>query len=339
VRERGQSTQSIRHVVGAEVLVVDRDPSVRGGIERLFGAGEVHVTGLEHPGGIAELLDQRFFSVVVVDLDTPYPGAGVETIAAVAAASPVSAIVVLTPRRSFDDAVLAVRAGAVDVILKAPESVGYLCERIKAAAVRSLARRQRRESLREVIEVHEALVQRLLDAERRAHELDAQLGGKSSRSPLGSQLAVLVVARDTVLVDALTAGAPKGYRFFAAQSGGEALDRASSESVNLALVSDDETDLPPNTLARSLKVAHPDAMVALLHGPRPGGTVEVVEGDRRITVVEGFTSAAVLVARLDELAEASRVRERERRFLQAFREKHYELLRRLATVKQRLEAT
>ena len=36
----------------------------------------------------------------------------------------------MTPRRSYEDAVDAVRAGAIDLILKAPESVVYLKDRV-----------------------------------------------------------------------------------------------------------------------------------------------------------------------------------------------------------------
>lgn len=335
-RASDPNVSAARAVVGAEVLVIDKDPSVRAGMEQLFQGSDVNVTAVDDPAAAWELLDQRFFSVVVVDLDTPQPGGGVETAQAVAVASPISAIVVLTPRRAFDDAVSAIRAGAVDVIVKAPESVGYLADRIRQAASRSLERRQLRATLGEVREFHELFLRSFMDAERRAHELDARLAGRSTRSPLGAELTVLVVGSDGALVEGLRG--TKGFRFLHAHSGGEALDRAGSETIHLALVSDRATDLPPSMVMRSLKSAHPDALVVQVAGPRPGGTVEIVEGERRIPVIREFTAVEQLAGQLDELAEATRARDRERKFLQAFREKHYELLRRLATLKARLES-
>jgi DNA-binding response OmpR family regulator len=335
---RDVGVSSAHLLIGAEVLVIDKDPSVREGMQRLFAGGDLHVTSVDDPAAAWELFEQRFFSVVVLDLDTPQPGGAIDTIEAVALKSPTSAIVVLTPRRSFDDAVAAVRAGAVDVIVKAPDAIGYLVDRIKEAAARSLARRQQRATLAEVRAFHDDVLRSFMEIERKNHELEAKLAGRSIHASLGAELTVLVVAEDAALFDALVAGRSKGFRFVAAHSGGEALDRASTDAPNLALVSDALSDLPASMVVRSLKGAHPEALVALVSGPRPGGKVEVIEGDRPIPVINDFVDAAMLVGQLDELAEATRARERERRFLQAFRERHYALLRRLATLKQRLES-
>ena len=64
--------------------------------------------------------------------------------------------------------------------------------------------------------------------------------------------------------------------------------------------------------------------------------VQLIETTRTITVVEEFTQASQLAGRLTELAEAHRAKARERRYLQAFRERHYNLLRRLAELKKKL---
>ncbi len=54
-------------------------------------------------------------------------------------------------------------------------------------------------------------------------------------------------------------------------------------------------------------------------------------------LVKPFTDAQQLIARLDELAEAWRAKARERRYTQAFREKHYDFLRRYVELRTRID--
>jgi hypothetical protein len=62
--------------------------------------------------------------------------------------------------------------------------------------------------------------------------------------------------------------------------------------------------------------------------------VETV-GSRRI--VKPFSEAKQLIDRLDDLAEAWRAKARERRYTQAFRERHYDFLRRYVELKTKIE--
>src|SRR5690606_19762107 len=113
-------------------------------------------------------VDRQFFAVALVDIDSPTPRAGIATISAIKERSPTTMVVALTPRRSYEDAVDAVRAGAVDLILKAPESVAYLKERVLAAAGRSVDKREVDSVLSEVRKVYDEFLERFMDAERRA---------------------------------------------------------------------------------------------------------------------------------------------------------------------------
>jgi hypothetical protein len=69
------------------------------------------------------------------------------------------------------------------------------------------------------------------------------------------------------------------------------------------------------------------------HGP---GKADVIEGSKMIPLVPEFTDARQMVERVDELREAFRRKSRERRYLAAFRQENYELLKRYADLKQRL---
>lgn len=62
-----------------------------------------------------------------------------------------------------------------------------------------------------------------------------------------------------------------------------------------------------------------------------------MEQSKAIPLVEKFTAARQLTERMTELAEAHRAKGRERRYLQAFRDRHFDFLRRLAELRKKLE--
>src|SRR5688572_5829381 len=90
-----------RELVGIEVLVVDQDDKVQKGVTQLLSAAGLHVTAVGDPESALAQVDKQFFSVMLIDIDTPAPGAGIETIREIKRRSPTSMLVALTPRRSF----------------------------------------------------------------------------------------------------------------------------------------------------------------------------------------------------------------------------------------------
>jgi DNA-binding NtrC family response regulator len=327
-------------LVGVEVLVVDSDQRVHAGIEQLLSEASLHVTCVNNAPDALALVDRQFFSVALVDIDTPDPRGGIETIRSIKTKSPTTMIVGLTPRRSYEDAVDAVRAGAIDLILKAPESVAYLKERVLDAAGRSVGKREVDSVLNDVRRVHDEFLQRFMDAERRAIDLADKAAGKdASKLALIDELRVLVIDEVDDFFSAMKEGAPKGsYSFVHATSGGEGLDRISSGAFHYAMIAEDVTDLPAKTIARTIRNQHPDTVVLTFRGPAEvNGKVELVEQAGFRVLVEPFTDAKLLIDRLDDLAEAWRVKARERRYTQAFRERHYDFLRRYVEIKTKID--
>lgn len=331
---------TVRELIGAEILVIDQDKKVQRGMTQLLSAASLHVTCVDTPEqGLAEL-EKRFFSVVVVDLDTPMPSDGLATTAAVKAKSPTSMVVLLTPRKSFDDAVEAIRCGAIDIVFKSPESVAYLKDRIMEAAGRSVDKREVNSILVDVKKAHDEFLKLFMDSERRALDCADRLAGRDpARTASIDEIRLLLVDPDPSLTQALSQKAPAGYTFHSALSGGQALDMCGSSRFHYVLVGENLFDLPSSMVIRSIKTQYPEVVVLSYSGPRPGGTVELVETAKRTTVVEDFRDPAQLIERLDDLAEAFRAKSRESRYTQAFRERHYDFLRRYVELKMKIERT
>jgi DNA-binding response OmpR family regulator len=325
-------------LVGMEVLVLDGDLRVHAGIEQLLSEALLHVTCVTDAERALSLVKRQFFSVALVDIDTASPRDGISTIAALKQASPTTMVIAMTPRRSFDDAVDAVRAGAVDLILKAPDSVAYLKERVLEAAGRSVGRREVDSVLDDIKAVHEEFLQHFMDAERRAIDLADQVAGRdASRAADMDELRVLVIDEVDDLVTSLDESKANGFAFIHATSGGEGLDRVSQGLFHYAMIAQDVSDLPATTIARTIRNQHPDTVVLTFLGPSDNGHVELVETHGTRPVVKPFTEASQLVARLDDLAAAWRAKAKERRYTQAFRERHYDFLRRYVEIKTKIE--
>lgn len=332
------SSTATMSLIGVEVLVLDADERVHAGIEQLLSERHLHVTCATDAEHAKDLVDRSFFSVALIDIDTPTPRAGIETIRILKQKSPTSMIIAMTPRRSYEDAVDAVRAGAIDLVLKAPDSVAYLRERVIDAAGRSVGKREVDSVLDDVRDVHEEFLQRFMDAERRASDLADKLAGRDRASmDRIDELRVLVIDAVDDLFSALIETAPSGYAFTHATSGGEGLDRMSSGGFHYTMVAENITDLPARTVARTIRNQHPETVVLTFMGPSENGRVELVETSGTRPLFAPFAAAAQLIARLDELAEAYRIKARERRYAQAFRERHYDFLRRYVELKTKIE--
>jgi len=325
-------------LVGVEVLVLDGDQRVHAGITQLLAEAKLHVTAVADPEQALALIDRQFFSVALVDIDTPTPGAGIATLAELKRRSPTTMIVALTPRRSYEDAVDAVRAGALDLVLKAPESVAYLKERVLAAAGRSVGKREVDSVLSEVRKVHDEFLERFMDAERRAIDADDRIAGRDhSRMVNIDELRVLVVDEVDDFVQTMERAKPKGFGFVHASSGGEALDRISTGEFHYAMIAEDVSDLPAKTIAKTIRSQRPDTVVLTFLGPSDNGHVNLIDATGSKPIVKPFNDPKQLISRLDELAEAWRAKTKERRYTQAFREKHYDFLRKYVELKTKIE--
>jgi DNA-binding NtrC family response regulator len=324
---------------GQEVLVVDGDEKVQHGLQQLLGGANLVPTVVAVPAHALELVSEKFFAVALVDLDTPTVGAGVGLIAQLHARSPATTVLMMAARRNFDVAVAAFRAGAADVIVKTPDQVDYLRGRVIEAAAARRLEADRSRVVDDTLALHEDLMRVLLENFRRARHLEEKSGGGT---PLPVEdTAVLVVDDDYAMQSQLGAAlvARGGFVLRSASSGGEAIDLASRERFAIALVRETLPDLPGTMVVRTIKTQAPDTITLLHRAPTGGspGRVDVMEGSKAIAFLPEFTSPSQILERLDELRDAARATQHERRHLAAFRQEHFDLLKRYAELRQRLQ--
>src|SRR5262249_10131543 len=140
---------------GQEVLVVDGDEKVQRGLAQLLSTSGMVPTVMTDPGRARALAREKYFPVAVVDLDTPNANDGLELVRWLKSDSPIAAAFVICSRKVFESAVEAFRAGAVDIVVKAPDQVDYLRRRVLEAATAARIRAEDERLLGEALSVHE----------------------------------------------------------------------------------------------------------------------------------------------------------------------------------------
>ena len=244
----------------------------------------------------------------------------------------------MAARRSFDLAVAAFRDGIDDVIVKAPDQVEYLRDRVVALAEGKLRQADNEKLLESVTVLHDDFFKTLLDMHKKLVDLEE---GTGAVSPPMESMSLLLVDDDGWLGGQLGAmlGEQGGYGLTDVATGGEALDVAGRERFQIALVKEALMDLPGSMVARTIKAQSPDTIVLLYaqpQGPR-AGKVEIIDTQRAIPFIPAFVAPRQLVERLGELGEAYHATNRERRYLASFRQQHFELLKRYQEMKSKLQ--
>ena len=103
------------------------------------------------------------------------------------------------------------------------------------------------------------------------------------------------------------------------------------------MIAEDISDLPARTLAKTLRTQRPDTVVLTFLGPSEQGHVNLIDATGSKPLLKPFNDPKQLLTRLDELAEAWRAKTKERRYTQAFRERHYDILRKYVELKTKVE--
>ena len=329
--------------------MVDADEQVVKGLERLLTRVGLTVTGTADPARARDQILNKYFAVALLDVDTPTPGGGLELLQFARDKSPLMSVIMMTNRRSFDTAVKSFRGGAHDVVLKEPEVVPYLRERVVDAATQLRSSADQTALLEEVSEAHEDFLNKMRELSRQVIDMEDRILGRAKtgeRAVAGGQdepTDVVVVDDDPEAVARLARVMPEknGWRFFAALTGGEALDHVTQQRPHVVIVKENLPDLPGSMVVKSVKSGAPDAVTLLYSPPERGhplGFMKLMEGSRIINLVPSYSAPEQLVSAMNDVREALNQKGKERRYLQAFRQRNFEFLQRYNSIKQRIAA-
>jgi DNA-binding NtrC family response regulator len=328
-----------------DILIVDRDTTVLRALERLFLEAGFSVTAVSDADRARDQIANRFFGVLLLDLDTPTLLGGIDLLVFARQASPLSAVVVMTPRRSFDAVASAFRAGANDVVPKTEQALPYLRTRVLAAARDLKASLDRERLLEEVAEVHEGFLREMMALSRQVTDLEDKIlrgEGEGSTTAIPAVLDLLVVDDEQSLRARLSQelNPERGWRLRFAHTSGEALDGAHQVRPHVLVAKETLPDLPVTMLIKTMKASMPE-LVALVFQPFAGkrpGEVKMVEASKVVTLIPSFSEPGQLVTALQDVREALRRKARERRYAVTFRKQHAAFLKQYNMLKQKLIA-
>jgi DNA-binding NtrC family response regulator len=329
-----------REVLGkSEVLLLDKDETVRDAFRELLAASGVLVTATADSERALSLAREKFFGVFVVDMDTPTDNSGLEHLPRLKAASPASQVILLLSDPTFDLAVDGFRAGAADVVAKTAGAVKYLTKKVVSLCLELVRSDERERALRETMEVHEEFLKRLMDANRKVMEAQDVATGQSSTSVL-AECVVLVVDDDSRTMPGLqqALGEDKGFRCISALTGGEALDSATSSQFHIALVKDTLPDLSGTMVSKTLRAGSEGLVLLFTHPGKDPGRVVLVEKTQTIELVTKLTKPDQLVEQVREMRDAYVAKTRERKYIQGFRQNYMDFLKRYVELRQKLQA-
>jgi Response regulator containing CheY-like receiver, AAA-type ATPase, and DNA-binding domains len=330
---------------GQEILVLDADENVRKGADRLLREAGLTVTILADIERAKDQIANRFFPVVLVDLDTPTQNAAIDLIKFVRERSRQTAVIVMSRRIGFDAVAPVFRAGATDVIPKAREYVHDLRERVVRAAADVKAAMGREQLLTELSDLNEDLLRKMMALSRQATDAEDKLlaregGLSSSASGLGALNLLLVdddPAMAAVFEKELTE--EKGWRLRHVQSGGEALDSATQVPPTVLVAKENLPDLTGSMVVKTIKASVPSLVAMVFAPPTPGhaGEVRIADQSRLHVLLPKFMAANELVAQLTEVRDALTRKSRERRYLKIFQTQYMDVLQKCHRLKQEVD--
>jgi len=330
---------------GQEILVLDADENVRKGAERLLREAGLSVTILADMERAKDQIANRFFPVVLADLDTPTQNAGIDLIKFVRERSRQTAVIVMSRRIGFDAVAPVFRAGATDVIPKAREYVHDLRTRVVRAAAEVKAAMGREQLLVELVDLNEELLRKMMALSRQATDAEDKLlaregGLSSSASGLGA-LNLLFVDDDAALATELEKELTeeKGWHMRHVHSGGEALDSATQVPPMVLVAKEYLPDLTGRMVVNTIKASVPSLVAMVFAPPTPGhaGDVKISDQSRLHVLVPQFVAPGDLIAQLTEVREALRRKARERRYVKIFQTQYMEVLQKCHRLKQEVD--
>ncbi len=334
-----QHTPVSESAVGAEILLLDREDEVRDSLEGLLTEAGFVVTATTDADLAISLVQEKHFTLAILDLDTPSREAGFAITSQVRELAPATRLLVLTERKTFDRAVGAYRAGAAGVFPRGEDGFPDLFEAIVGQVEKDVGLEQRANLIRELLAFLEVFLRSLMQVGRRALRAEEKAG---IRDPFkGETECIIVVVDDNPqtgpgIQKAL--GKKGAFRVINCQTGGEALDVVSQHRFHIAMIKESLPDLHGSMVANSILDMKTGATVLTFadRGEDPGSVTLVAEGGKTSVLIPKLERAAQLMDELKELRRGILGKQKERAYLDEFRADYYDLLKQYVALRRKL---
>ncbi|MBZ0117102.1 MAG: response regulator [Sandaracinaceae bacterium] len=316
---------------GSEILIVDSVARDREGMRKLFDGQGYVCTAVGTDADARRLVVQKYFPVALIDLDVETQGAGLDLARYVREKSTATSVVLLTSRRSFEDAVEALRLGLTDVVLKSTDQVEHLKEIVSLCTERSRVTEGSDTLLRDVRAVLDESFKVMLSLSRKVY---AHLS--LAAAPLKPRI-LIVDGEQEFLRDLAPLVQNQSWDLAAEMNGGAALDRGMSQKFDIVAIRNELPDLRGSMVLRSIQAQRGETLGLLYSSADGAGRIDRMDQGQIEGTERPFTGAAQLADRIQGLVEELGTRAQERRFIQAFRGDHEDFMRRYAEVKLRID--
>ncbi len=324
--------------MAVELLIVDPHERDRQGIAGYFSRLGLGVTESGDAREAQTLVRDRFFPLVLVDVDIE-PWGGLEFVSFVRGQSPRSEVALLTTRRAWDVAVGGFRRGAAEVVFKDPTDAPRLKELADRVIRRWSGGTGEGQNLQaEAKNVLDEMLARMLEMSQHVPATQSRLVAMTR-----SNVRVAVVDHDAPVHQALAAASAESragsfaFEVSAFPSGGAALDALSVSPPDILVTREDLFDLPGTTVLGGLQARVPD-LLAIVYRPTPeGGDATLYEGGHALRTVRPLSDVGLLVREVKAYVERASATVDRRRVMDLFRLEHSDLLRRYTLLRSRLE--
>lgn len=314
---------------GSELLIVDAVERDREGMRKYFDARGFVCTAVGDVNTAHRFIQTKFYPAALIDLDVGGQDVGLDLVRFVREQSRETSVVLMTSRRSFEAAVEALRLGAVDVVMKTSDQVEHLAEVVKLASERYQSAAG--DALyREVRGVLDESFKVMLGLSRKVY---AHLS--MAAVPLRPSV-MIVDAESDFLKDLAPLVQAQGWDISAEMTGGAALDRGTSQKLDVIAIRNELPDLRGSMVLRTIQ-AQRGEVLGLLYSAEAGGRIDRVDQGTVEDTERPFRGPTHLVQRIQSLVEELSTRAQERRFIQAFRADHENFLRKFAELKLKID--